>query len=129
MKKLLDIKPEERNKVTNLFFQNFFDGLGTSFFYAMGIFIFLGNSTHHDALHYYPLVFVIGGLLILMVSPVYSKIETRRDPLVYHDELLDYKIEKNGNKTLEASRVKRMFLTAIYRFIKSENVSRSKRTA
>ncbi len=85
MKKLLDIKPEERKKVTNLFFQNFFDGLGTSFFYAMGIFIFLGNGSHHEALHYYPLVFVIGGLLILIVSPIYSKIESRArtDYLLY----------------------------------------------
>ena len=85
MKKLLDIKPEERNKVSNLFFQNFFDGLGTSFFYAMGIFIFLGNGSHHEALHYYPLVFLIGGLLILIISPIYSKIETRArtDYLIY----------------------------------------------
>lgn len=85
MKHVLDIKPEERVKVANLFFQNFFDGLGTAFFYAMGIFIFLGNSSHHDALHYYPLVFFIGGLLVLMVSPIYIKIESiaRTDYLIY----------------------------------------------
>lgn len=85
MRKLLDIKADEKKKVIYLFFQNFFDGLGTSFFYAMGIFIFLGNSSHHDALHYYPLVFVIGGLLILLISPIYSKIETRArtDYLLY----------------------------------------------
>jgi len=85
MKKLLDIKPEERQKVFNLFFQNFFDGLGTAFFYAMGIFIFLGNSSHHDALHYYPLVFVIGGFLILAISPIYVRVESRArtDYLIY----------------------------------------------
>jgi len=85
VKQLLDIKPDERKKVTNLFFQNFFDGLGTAFFYAMGIFIFLGNSNHHDALHLYPLVFVIGGFLILIVSPVYVWLEsrTRTDYVIY----------------------------------------------
>ena len=85
MIKLLDIKADEKKKVVNLFLQNFFDGLGTSFFYAMGIFIFLGNSTHHDALHYYPLVFVVGGLLILLVGRIYAKIETkaRTDYLIY----------------------------------------------
>jgi len=77
LRKILDIKPEERIKVSNLFFQNFFDGLGTAFFYAMGIFIFLGHGSHHEALHYYPLVFFIGGFLILIVSPFYIKVEAR----------------------------------------------------
>lgn len=85
MKRILDIKTEEKGKVFNLFFQNFFDGLGTSFFYAMGLFIFLQNGTHHDALHYYPLVFVIGGLLILTISPIYRRVESiaRTDHLLY----------------------------------------------
>jgi len=82
---LIDIRADERKKVINLFFQNFFDGLGTAFFYAMALFIFLNGADHHESLHLYPYVFLISGILIILFAPIYDRIEnkSRTDYLIF----------------------------------------------
>lgn len=77
----MDIQSHEKAKIFSLFFQNFFEGLGSAFLYTIGISMF---NTMNQVFEF-TFVFIAAGLIIIAIGPVYERIEhaTRPDKLLY----------------------------------------------
>lgn len=79
--KLLNIRINERSKVWALFFQNFFEGLGSAFLYTIAISVFNANNQVHE----FAYMLIGAGLITIAIGPVYEYIEhrLRTDKLLY----------------------------------------------
>ncbi len=80
-KKLINIKSNERSKIWALFFQNFFEGLGSAFLYTIAISIFNDQSDVYE----FTYMLIGAGLITIAIGPIYEQIEhrLRTDRLLY----------------------------------------------
>lgn len=68
---LLNVKPSEAWLVQNLFFLQFFQGIGVSFVYTAAYTLFITNFDPHR----FPEVYMVSGLLLFATGILYSKAE------------------------------------------------------
>jgi len=72
MLNLLHINHDEKRRVSLFFFQNFFEGLGVSFFYTLALTYFLNSDT---PIYKFPWAYIAAGVGIMIFATVYARFE------------------------------------------------------